>query len=151
MNMYKKTLLVLVAILAFGTATMSQNNIVYPYNPDVDTDGYISTIDLLELLGLYSSEFTVGEIFVDGVSLGEVMINFQQLISATSSSGTATGEFLRWNNENENWEPELVLNDLQINDMTVNEDAIFLHGVTIDGDVGVNGALGASSVVVQSN
>jgi len=151
MNMYKKTLLVLVAILAFGTAAMSQNNIVYPYNPDVDTDGYISTIDLLELLGLYSSEFTVGEIFVDGVSLGEVMINFQQLISATSSSGTTTGEFLRWNNENENWEPELVLNDLQINDMTVNEDAIFLNGVTIDGDVGVNGALGASSVVVQSN
>jgi len=151
MNMYKKTLLVLVAILAFGTAAMSQNNIVYPYNPDVDTDGYISTIDLLELLGLYSSEFTVGEIFVDGVSLGEVMINFQQLISATSSSGTATGEFLRWNNENENWEPELVLNDLQINDMTVNEDAIFLHGVTIDGDVGVNGALAASSIVVQSN
>ena len=151
MNMYKKTLLVLIAILGFGTATMSQNNIVYPYNPDADTDGYISTVDLLELLGLYSSEFTVGEIFVDGVSLGEVMINFQELISATSSSGTVTGEFLRWNNENENWEPELVLNDLQINDMTVNEDAIFLNGVTIDGDVGVNGTLGALSVVVESN
>ena len=151
MNMYKKPLLVLVALLTFGTAAMSQNNIVYPYNPDADTDGYISTIDLLELLGLYSSEFTVGEIFVDGVSLGEVMINFQELISATSSSGTTTGEFLRWNNESENWEPELVLNDLQINDMTVNEDAIFLHGVTIEGDVGINGTLGASSVVVESN
>ena len=46
MKMYKKSLLVLLATLAFGTSTMCQNNnIVYPYNPDIDTDGYISTLD----------------------------------------------------------------------------------------------------------
>ena len=151
MSMYKKSLLALIAILAFGSATLCQNNIVYPYNPDADTDGYISTVDLLELLGLYSSEFTVGEIYVDGVSLGEVMINFQELISATSSSGNETGEFLRWNNDTESWEPELVLNNLQINDVIVNDEALFLHGVTIGDDVSVSGTLGATSIVVESN
>ena len=143
--MYKKPLLVLLALVAFGTSTMSQNNIVYPYNPDSDTDGYISTIDLLELLGIYSSEFTIGEIFVDGVSLGEVMINVQSLIQASSTQGTATGQLLRWNDATGNWEPELVLDNLQINDMTVNQNAIFLQAVSIAGP------LAASSVVVSSS
>ena len=146
MNIYKNTVLILLAILAFGTATMSQNNIVYPYNPDIDTDGYISTLDLLELLGIYSSPFTVGEIFVDGTSLGEVMINFQNLIENSTTPGSQTGEFLRWNNSSETWEPEYTLNNLQINDMTVNQDAIFLQAISVTGNVSATDGAFSGSV-----
>jgi len=133
------------------SSTLAQSDVVYPYNPDADTDGYISTVDLLEILGVYAEPFAPGEIFIDGVSLGEVLINLEQFLSSSTTPGLVTGDFLRWNSENSSWEPETILSDVKIADLEVQGSSIFLSGVVFESDVSVGGTLNSMNVTVESN
>ena len=133
------------------SSTLAQSDVVYPYNPDADTDGYISTVDLLEILGVYAEPFAPGEIFIDGVSLGEVLINLEQFLSSSITPGLVTGDFLRWNSENSSWEPETILSDVKIADLEVQGSSIFLTGVVVESDLSVGGTLNSMNVTVESN
>ena len=53
-------------------AVAQEQSITYPYNPDSNDDGFIETLDLLDLLGIYSSPFVPSELYIDGTSLGRI-------------------------------------------------------------------------------
>ena len=132
-----RLLLTLVLMSLLGSIS-AQETITYPYNPDGDTDGYVFSPDLLDLLSAYGNEFTPTEIFVDGVSLGDYLINLNTLLESINT-GSETGEFLRWNQETQEWEPELVLENLRVLDIEVQEEAVFLNGVIFSDDVTFSG------------
>ena len=131
-------LLLTLILMSFLGSISAQETITYPYNPDGDTDGYVFSPDLLDLLSAYGNEFTPTEIFVDGVSLGDYLINLNTLLESINT-GSETGEFLRWNQETQEWEPELVLENLKVLDIEIQEEAVFLNGVIFSDDVTFSG------------
>lgn len=124
-------------------AVAQEQVITYPYNPDSNDDGFIETLDLLDLLGIYSSPFVPSELFIDGTSLGEILINFESLIQNGFYEGSSDGDFLRWNEEDSTWQTEQVLSNLKIQDVEVQGGALFLSGVIVES------TLTAQNVVVQ--
>lgn len=62
-----RTLLALTMVLC--SVASAQVEVVYPYNPDGNADGAISSPDLLDFLPVFASEFTPEEILVNGVTL----------------------------------------------------------------------------------
>ena len=131
--------------------TTSDFEISYPYNPDADSDGYISTPDLLEFLGVYGFPFMLGEIYVDGESLGDVMVNLQSLFETNFSTGNANGDFLRWDEELESWEPYSMLSDVQIQNVQFLDDVVVLTGAQISDDLLVGGTLGAQTLIIEGD
>ena len=53
---------------ALSLSAIGQVEYPYPYNPDVDNNGFIGNNDLLELLSLYSNEFNAGVLATDSTS-----------------------------------------------------------------------------------
>lgn len=72
--------IVLFALLA--TLASAQNEVQYPYNPDIDSDGTINVVDLLEVLGVFAQEFTPDGIMVDGMDLVDWIL-YQDALSAS--------------------------------------------------------------------
>jgi microcystin-dependent protein len=69
--------------------------VLYPYNPDGDANGFIAAADLVELLGHYELEFSPTEVTIDGEPLTTVLTNFQNsLDSLTSIIGGDTASSL---------------------------------------------------------
>ena len=143
--------LFLLAGLVFGSSMSSAQEVVtYPYNPDSNDDGFIETLDLIDFLSVYSTPFIPAELYVDGVSMGEILMNLQSIIDGGFVAGENHGDFLRWNEATSSWETENVLQNLQIADVSVQGDAIFLEGIVTSGDVAVGGAIASQSIVVES-
>ena len=147
--MQKTILAILLAGLSILTTAQSDYEITYPYNPDADSDGFISTPDLLEFLGFYGYPFMLGEIYVDGESLGDVMVNLQALFESNFEAGNENGDFLRWDSALETWVPHSILSEVQIEDVDFLDDVVVMTGAQISNDLGVGGALGAQSLIVQ--
>lgn len=131
----------------------AQEVVTVPYNPDADSNNEIGTPDLLDLLGVYGSEFFPAEIFIDGISFGEYLSNLNTILN-TISSGSETGEFLRWNDDSQHWEPELILQNLMVQDIEVQEGAVFLNGVivsensTFSSNVNIEGELSVTHDII---
>jgi hypothetical protein len=53
---------------ALSLNAVGQVEYPYPYNPDIDNNGFIGNSDLLELLSLYSYEFNAGVLATDSTS-----------------------------------------------------------------------------------
>ena len=141
----------LLASLTFGSSvSFAQEVVAYPYNPDANADGFIETLDLIDFLSVYSTPFVPAELYLDGVSMGEILMNLQSIIDGGFVAGENQGDFLRWNEEMSSWETENILQNLQIADVSVQGDAIFLEGIVAGGDVAVGGAIASQSVVVES-
>ena len=141
----------LLASLTFGSSvSLAQQVVAYPYNPDANADGFIETLDLIDFLSVYSTPFVPAELYLDGVSMGEILMNLQSIIDGGFVAGENQGDFLRWNEETSSWETENVLQNLQIADVSVQGDAIFLEGIVTGGDVAVGGAIASQSIVVES-
>jgi len=51
-------IILLVLLGALGMTASAQTDYPFPYNPDADSDGWISVNDLLSLLSVFSSEFS---------------------------------------------------------------------------------------------
>ena len=126
------------ALIGLFTSFSAQETITYPYNPDGDGDHYIASPDLLDLLSIYGSEFAPTEIFVDGESLGEYLLSINTIIQ-TLNTGSQNGEFLRWNQDAQEWQPELILQNLLVDKIDVNDEAIFFSGVAFTDDVSFSG------------
>lgn len=65
----------LITCLALGIACAAgaQTGLVeFPYNPDADEDDVIGTVDLLSLLSVYGSEFSIDDLFLNSDSTGAV-------------------------------------------------------------------------------
>jgi uncharacterized protein (TIGR02145 family) len=77
---------------------------VPPYNPDVNQDSFIGLPDLLGFLPMYNTNFTPGEVTVDGQTLTEYIAALEEAAgNATSDTitipmlpGTAPGQMLYW-------------------------------------------------------
>jgi microcystin-dependent protein len=83
----------LFSFIALFSAVDAQ--VLYPYNPDGDANGFIAAADLVELLGYYELEFSPTEVTIDGETLTTVLTNFQNsLDSVTSIIGGDTGSSL---------------------------------------------------------
>lgn len=137
--------------LVFGSLVSSAQEVVaYPYNPDSNADGFIETLDLIDFLSVYSTPFVPAELYLDGVSMGEILMNLQSIIDGGFIAGENEGDFLRWNEETSSWETENILENLQIADVSVQGNAIFLEGIVTSGDVAVGGAIASQSIVVES-
>ena len=132
--------LILVTSLFWCSTIFSQGSgsITYPYNPDGNGDEIIASPDLLDVLSVYGGEFTPTEILIDGETLGDYLLNINALIEALST-GSADGEFLRWNEDAQQWQPELILQNLEVSEISVNDDAYFFSGVVFTDDVAFNG------------
>ena len=84
--------------LALVTSFSAQETINYPYNPDGNSDGFIAVPDLQDLLSTYGSEFSPGEIQIDGVNLSDYLTALNLVIEGNAlPEGTSFGQFLRWN------------------------------------------------------
>jgi hypothetical protein len=141
----------LFASLIFGSSvSFAQQVVSYPYNPDANADGFIETLDLIDFLSVYSTPFVPAELYLDGVSMGEILMNLQSIIDGGFVAGENQGDFLRWNEGTSSWETENILQNLQIADVSVQGDAIFLEGIVTSGDVAVSGAIASQSIVVES-
>ena len=147
--MQKTILAILFAGLSILATAQSDYEITYPYNPDADSDGFISTPDLLEFLGFYGYPFMLGEIYVDGESLGDVMVNLQALFESNFEAGNENGDFLRWDSALESWVPHSILSEVQIQNVEFLDDVVVMTGAQISNDLGVGGSLGAQSLIVQ--
>lgn len=132
--------LILVTSLFWCSTIFSQGSgsITYPYNPDGNGDEIIASPDLLDVLSVYGGEFTPTEILIDGETLGDYLLNINSLIEAFST-GSSDGEFLRWNEDAQQWQPELILQNLEVSEISVNDDAYFFSGVVFTDDVAFNG------------
>ena len=60
--------LVTLLLVALCFNAVGQVQYPYPYNPDIDNNGFIGNTDLLELLSLYSYEFNAGILATDSTS-----------------------------------------------------------------------------------
>ena len=60
--------LVTLLFAALSLNAFGQVEYPYPYNPDIDNNGFIGNSDLLELLSLYSYEFNAGVLATDSTS-----------------------------------------------------------------------------------
>lgn len=67
----KKLFTLLLACASFTAHT--QSGYPYPWNPDADLDGWISTSDLLELLAVFGGEFSPDEWETDSLSAAVVL------------------------------------------------------------------------------
>jgi hypothetical protein len=86
------------AFFALVTSFSAQETINYPYNPDGNSDGFIAVPDLQDLLSTYGSEFSPGEIQIDGVNLSDYLTALNLVIEGNAlPEGTSFGQFLRWN------------------------------------------------------
>ena len=95
-----RTLLSL-ALISLCFSLSAQETITYPYNPDWNADGAITSPDLLDLLGVYGNAFTPTEIQIDGVGLAEVLnqllttqAEMQETISALEAENLTQAELI---------------------------------------------------------
>ena len=74
-----------------------------PYNPDENSDAFISTPDLMEFLAVFGYEWQQQEILVDSIPLSLYLNSLQMMIESSAlPEGTVPGQFLRW--DGESWE-----------------------------------------------
>ena len=66
----------------FLTAIWAQNEVTYPYNPDADADGTISTVDILGVLSAFSLQFSPDGIMVDEMDLIDWILYQDELRSS---------------------------------------------------------------------
>ena len=142
--------LLFASLIFCSPVSSAQQVVAYPYNPDANADGFIETLDLIDFLSIYSTPFVPAELYLDGVSMGEILMNLQSIIDGGFVAGENNGDFLRWNEETSSWDTENILQNLQIADVSVQGDAIFLEGIVTGGDVAVGGAIASQSIVVES-
>ena len=79
------------ALTLFVTIASAQNEITDPYNPDSDGDQYVSVSDVLSTISSFGSEFNPAEIQIDGVGLGEFILELQNQSSANLSGANLYG------------------------------------------------------------
>ena len=94
----------LLVLLLGATMCAASQTVVLPYNPDVNQDSFMDLPDLLGFLPTYNTNFTPGEVTVDGQTLTEYIAALEEAAgNATSDtitipmlSGTAPGQMLYW-------------------------------------------------------
>ena len=98
------SLLALSLMFCFG-ASIAQDSVTLPYNPDANADSAIGAPDLLEFLPLFGTTFTPGEVMVDGQTLNEYIAVLEAAADGANSTDTVTipmfpgtepGEMLYW-------------------------------------------------------
>lgn len=65
--------------LSLGAA--AQSTVVYPFNPDANSDGFVGVSDILEGVATYDNFFTPGEIMVGDTALSEWLSSLQNVLS----------------------------------------------------------------------
>ena len=73
----------------FG-ASIAQDSVTLPYNPDANADSAIGAPDLLEFLPLFGTTFTPGEVMVDGQTLNEYIAVLEAAADGANSTDTVT-------------------------------------------------------------
>ena len=74
------------AIIA-AASTSAQLQVDYPYNPDIDEDSIIGTVDLLELLVHFGNEFDIDGIQIDSLALESYLMNLTLAIQELQEGG----------------------------------------------------------------
>ena len=81
-----RALLASMAIIA-AASTSAQLQVDYPYNPDIDEDSIIGTVDLLELLVHFGNEFDIDGIQIDSLALESYLMNLTLAIQELQEGG----------------------------------------------------------------
>ena len=70
----------IIAFFFLGASTNLSAQVDYPYNPDVDGDGFIAVADLFEFLSVFGGNIAPPEILVDSIPLGTYLQILQESI-----------------------------------------------------------------------
>lgn len=76
--------LVALMMCAVSLGAAAQSTITYPYNPDGNADGSITTYDLQDLLSTYGLSFVPNELSFGDTTLSSVLVELIELISENS-------------------------------------------------------------------
>ena len=68
------------AFFFLGASTNLSAQVDYPYNPDVDGDGFIAVVDLFEFLSVFGGNIVPPELLVDSIPLGTYLEILQESI-----------------------------------------------------------------------
>ena len=68
------------ALFFLGASTNLSAQVDYPYNPDVDGDGFIAVADLFEFLSVFGGSIVPPELLVDSIPLGTYLQILQESI-----------------------------------------------------------------------
>lgn len=67
-------------LFLLGASTNLSAQVDYPYNPDVDGDGFIAVVDLFEFLSVFGADMVPPELLVDSIPLGTYLEILQESI-----------------------------------------------------------------------
>ena len=128
-----KHLLTIVNCLLALNLTAQEIVVEYPYNPDVDSDEVVGTIDLLELLVLFGLEFESDSLEINGLPLESYLETLSATINELQISMDSMGELIYI---------ESVLVDDENSLLFVFNDGSSFTSPTIEGPQGEVGATG---------